>query len=180
MRPARTEHTNIILVCEGRRGLLATVMQYPGGRQEFEICWELDPEEIDMVRLCLLGAVCWTDFHWLFSEDMICSTFLTNRLSIESSERLYGEEPVRYRCFWYSRSACVDRYCIQFSWSLRSFDIPPRMAIEEPSTPTIQGIHGIEVWPDKRGMNAARIVSAICMARYLFLQDFACRSYHSI
>lgn len=50
MRPIQTGTTNIVLVCEDCRGLPATVMQYGDGRQEFETCWELDPDELATVQ----------------------------------------------------------------------------------------------------------------------------------
>lgn len=50
MRPIPTEHTNIILTPEGCGNLPATVMQCLGGRQEFETCWQLDPEDLATVQ----------------------------------------------------------------------------------------------------------------------------------
>lgn len=50
MRPVQTDSTNIVLVCEGGRSLPATIMQYGDGRQEFETCWELTPEELATVQ----------------------------------------------------------------------------------------------------------------------------------
>lgn len=50
MRPIQTGTTNIVLVCEDCRGLPATVMQYGDGRQEFETCWELTPEDLATVQ----------------------------------------------------------------------------------------------------------------------------------
>lgn len=50
MRPIQTDTTNIILTLEDCGGLPATVMQCFGGRQEFETCWQLDPEDLATVQ----------------------------------------------------------------------------------------------------------------------------------
>lgn len=50
MRPVKTKHTNITLTAEGCGDLPATVLQYGGGRQEIETCWELTPEELATVQ----------------------------------------------------------------------------------------------------------------------------------
>lgn len=50
MRAIRTDNTNIILAAEGCEDLPATVMQRLDGRQEFETCWELDPDELATVQ----------------------------------------------------------------------------------------------------------------------------------
>ena len=46
MRPVQTDNTNIILTAEDCGDLPATIMQCPGGQQEIETCWELDPAEL--------------------------------------------------------------------------------------------------------------------------------------
>lgn len=50
MRPVQTDSANIILTPEGCGNLPATVMQCLGGRQEFETCWQLDPDELATVQ----------------------------------------------------------------------------------------------------------------------------------
>ncbi len=47
------------------------------------------------VWIYLLFVFVLMDFHWLFSEDIICSIFLTNKLSTDSSSLLYGAEEVK-------------------------------------------------------------------------------------
>ncbi len=50
MQPVQTDTTNIILTQEDCGDLPATVMQCFGGRQEFETCWQLDPDELATVQ----------------------------------------------------------------------------------------------------------------------------------
>ena len=47
------------------------------------------------VWIYLLFVFVLMDFHWLFSVDISCSIFLTNKLSTDSSSLLYGAEEVK-------------------------------------------------------------------------------------